>query len=227
MSSPAHVVSTLNRYLYLDSPNVAFLHRIGLQREEVEGHDAPVLSIKLSFTFRYSPHAVFLRLQQPQSIPTPISHSSASPSSSSIASTDSEEWKIASIAASHLDLVSLRCDQPTNGLLPPAATDGRCVCYTPSPVLSPSAMCRRRSSALLNCGIHCSAPSRAASASCAPSSSPTPRVGSRLSPGRRLPPPTSDERCCPLPQLTRPLLLLRPRPPSSPSISCVRCCSPP
>ena len=102
MSSPAHVVSTLNRYVYLDSPNVAFLHRIGLQHEKVEGSDSPVLSIKLTFTFQHSPHAVFLRLHLPQS----VSLTSAVPSSSSPSSADDGEWKINSIAASHVDVVS-------------------------------------------------------------------------------------------------------------------------
>ena len=102
MSSPSHVVSTLNRYVFLDSPNVAFLHRIALQQEQADNlsDDVPSFSIKLTFTFQYGKHSVYLRLRH-----TP---SSAVPTSSSLPSSvaTAEEWIIESIAATHQDLVT-------------------------------------------------------------------------------------------------------------------------
>ena len=114
MSDPSHVVSTLNRYVFLDSPHVAFLHRIALQRDQGDSHASPSLSIKLTFTFQHSKHSVFLRLHPP---PTPAIATSSSPPPSTVSS--AEDWTIGSIAATHQDLVTEQpaaqlCSAPTS-----------------------------------------------------------------------------------------------------------------
>ena len=100
MSSPSHVVSTLNRYVFLDSPHVAFLHRIALQQGQADHSSTATLSIRLTFTFQHGKHSVFLRLH-----PTSSSAAASTPSLSSTVSLEGE-WQIGSIAATHHDLVS-------------------------------------------------------------------------------------------------------------------------